>query len=212
MLASRSSRVAIAVALATGCARQECPAASPAPATVAIVPVATTTGAVAPPAVVVAKPPRRVDDLPALVGSVRSDNQLPLKDAALLPFAKYLNAVHNKVHPEFADKEIAKLDELPFNHPLNNTTLVTRVEIVLDGATGAVASLLVVKPSRQPAFDALAVDSLKRAAPFGEAPSAIRSADGKVYVHWEFYRDEVFACSTMHARPFLLSSPSSDKP
>jgi hypothetical protein len=208
MLSSRSFTTAIALALATGCARQECPAVAsvpPAAATVVVAPVTPTASAATP--VVVATPVRAADDWKTtLIGSVHRDNQLPL-NAAAVPFARYINTIHNKIHPEFADKEIAKLDELPFKHPLNNTTLVTRVELVLDGATGAIASLLVVKPSRQPGFDALAVESLQRAAPFGEAPSATRSADGKVYIHWEFHRDEVFACSTMHSRPFLLSSP-----
>ncbi len=210
MPTARSYSAAIALALATGCARPECPAAaSPPPATVVVAPVTPTAAVVAPEAVVVPKPPRPADDWrTTLIGSVRRDNQLPLNGAAV-QFATYLNAMHNKIHPEFADKELAKLDELPFKHPLNNTTLVTRVEVVLDGATGAITNLLVVKPSRQAGFDALAVDAIKRAAPFGEASPAIRSADGKVYVHWEMHRDEVFACSTMHSRPFLLSSPSS---
>ena len=211
MRVSRSFTAAIALSLAAGCARQECPAAaSPAPATVVVAPVTPTAAAVAAPQpVIAAKPARPTDDWKTtLIGSVRRDNQLPL-NAAAVPFARYLNVIHNKIHPEFADKELEKLGELPFRHPLNNTTLVTRVELVLDGSTGAIVELLVVKPSGQAEFDALAVGATRRVAPFGEAPPAIRSADGKVYVHWEFHRDEVFACSTMHSRPFLLSGPPS---
>ena len=37
------------------------------------------------------------------------------------------------------------------------------------------------------------------------ARSVIRSADGNVYIHWEFHRDEVYACSTMNCRPFILA-------
>ena len=33
------------------------------------------------------------------------------------------------------------------------------------------------------------------------------SYDDKVYLQWEFHRDEVFACSTMNARPFSLTGP-----
>jgi hypothetical protein len=65
----------------------------------------------------------------------------------------------------------------------------------------------VVKTSGITAFDIAALDSVHRAQPFGPAPSAIVSPDGLVYLHWEFYRDEVFACSTMHARPYLLNTP-----
>jgi hypothetical protein len=27
-----------------------------------------------------------------------------------------------------------------------------------------------------------------------------------VYLHWEFHRDEIYACSTMNARPFILNA------
>jgi hypothetical protein len=33
-----------------------------------------------------------------------------------------------------------------------------------------------------------------------------------VYLHWEFHRDEVFACSTMHARPFMINTPAKPGP
>ena len=65
----------------------------------------------------------------------------------------------------------------------------------------------IVKTSGITAFDIAALDSVDRAQPFGPAPSAIVSADGNVYLHWEFHRDEVYACSTMNARPFLLNVP-----
>ncbi len=63
----------------------------------------------------------------------------------------------------------------------------------------------VVKTSGVTAFDIAALDSVQRASPFGAAPSAIVSTDGQVYLHWEFHRDEVYACSTMNARPFMLN-------
>jgi hypothetical protein len=33
-----------------------------------------------------------------------------------------------------------------------------------------------------------------------------------VYLHWEFHRDEVYACSTINARPFLLNVPAQAPP
>jgi hypothetical protein len=93
--------------------------------------------------------------------SVTGAAQRPL-DAAAIPFAHYLNAIHNRVPPALCLLRVAE-------------------------------------------FDAAALDSVVRAQPFGPAPSEIRSSDGDVYLHWEFHRDEVFACSTMHARPFLLA-------
>ena len=33
-----------------------------------------------------------------------------------------------------------------------------------------------------------------------------------MYLHWEFHRDEVYACSTMNARPFMLNTPPGAPP
>ncbi len=35
-------------------------------------------------------------------------------------------------------------------------------------------------------------------------PKAIVSPDGNVYLHWEFYRDPQYACSTYFAHPKML--------
>ncbi len=193
MSRTRASVAVIALAFVAACARQEHPATS-------------TAGTVLPAPPASSPTPKRSDEASSL-GSVRSGNQLPLNSAAVA-FAKYLNGIHNRLHREFADKELQRLDTLPPNHPMNDTKLVTRVELVIEGETGLLSSLRVVRGSGIAEFDAVAVESVKRAAPFDDAPSQIRSADGNVYVHWEFRRDEVFACSTMHARPFLLSIPA----
>lgn len=70
----------------------------------------------------------------------------------------------------------------------------------------------VVRLSGVTAFDVAALDAVDRAAPFGPAPDAIVSPDGNVYLHWEFHRNEIYACSTMGARPFILnvSTPGHD--
>jgi hypothetical protein len=73
----------------------------------------------------------------------------------------------------------------------------------------------IVKTSGITAFDIAALDAVDRAQPFGPAPNAIVSPDGNVYLHWEFHRDEVYACSTMGARPFILnngSAPGNEEP
>jgi len=62
----------------------------------------------------------------------------------------------------------------------------------------------VVSSSGVPAFDAAALESFARAAPFAPTPDAVRSFDGNLWVQWELKRDEVFACSTMNARPYRL--------
>jgi TonB family protein len=137
------------------------------------------------------------------VASVKPGNQTAL-NTAQSPFATYLNGMHNRIHPFFADQFLGSLDGLPKEHPLNNTKMITRLEIVLT-KEGHLKKMGVVKTSGVTAFDIAALDSVNRAAPFGPAPSAIVSKDGNVYLHWEFHRDEVYACSTMNARPFLLN-------
>jgi TonB family protein len=145
------------------------------------------------------------------VSSVRPGNQTALNTAAV-PFATYLNGMHNRIHPIFADSFLAGLDNLPPTHALNDQRLVTRLEIVLS-RDGHVVKLGVVKTSGVTAFDIAALDSVQRASPFGPAPSAIVSTDGQVYLHWEFHRDEVYACSTMNARPFMLNiQPGQNEP
>ncbi len=139
------------------------------------------------------------------VSSVKPGNQTALNTAAV-PFATYLNGMHNRIHPIFADSFLAGLDNLPPTHVLNDQRLITKLEIVLS-RDGHIVKMGIVKTSGITAFDIAALDSVQRASPFGPAPAAIVSADGQVYLHWEFHRDEVYACSTMNARPFMLNSP-----
>lgn len=140
------------------------------------------------------------------VSSVKPGNQTALNTAAV-PFATYLNTIHNRIHPIFADSFLGSLDNLPRNHPLNDPKLITKLEIVVS-KEGRVVKMGIVKTSGITAFDIAALDSVHRAQPFGPAPGAIISPDGNVYLHWEFHRDEVYACSTMNARPFLLNTPA----
>jgi len=205
LLATRAAALAVIVVVtATGCARPETPAASPvAPTIVDVVP--TTTAAPAPPAAaataVAAVAPSSV--IGPSGGSIRPSMQRSL-NAAVVPFAKYMNEMHKRIHGYFADDTLGKLDALPANDPLNDVKLTTRVEIVIDGKSGNLVKVSVVKTSGNARFDAFGVDAVQRAAPFGAADGALWSTDGNVYFHWEFKRDEVFACSTMNARPFLL--------
>jgi hypothetical protein len=124
--------------------------------------------------------------------------------AAAQPFAVYLSHMHNRIHPEFADVELEKFDQRPATDPSNDRKLVTRLEIVVSAEYGRIVELRVAQTSGVVAFDMAALDSVHRAEPFGPAAGAITSVDGNVYVDWEFHRDEVFACSTMNARPYLL--------
>ncbi|MEO7113826.1 MAG: TonB family protein, partial [Polyangiaceae bacterium] len=96
-------------------------------------------------------------------------------------------------------------DSLPPTHPMNDPKIFTSLEIVLT-REGQIVKMGVVKTSGITAFDIAALDSVQRASPFGPAPGAIISPDGNVYLHWEFHRDEMYACSTMNARPIMLKT------
>lgn len=144
------------------------------------------------------------------VTSVKPGNQTAL-NAARVPFASYLTNMHNRIHPIFAESFLGSLDGLPPSHPLNNQKLITRLEIILS-KDGKLVKMGVAKASGVTSFDVAALDAVERASPFGPAPQAIVSTDGRVYLHWEFHRDEVFACSTRNASPFMLNVPAGATP
>jgi hypothetical protein len=145
------------------------------------------------------------------VSSVKLGNTTAL-NSARSPFATYLNTIHNKIHPIFAEDFLGSLDLLPGTQPINDQTIFTSLEIVLDRDDGRVVKMGVVHTSGITGFDIGALDSVQRAQPFGKPPKAIVSADGNVYLHWEFHRDPVFACSTINARPFMLNTPPPSEP
>lgn len=142
---------------------------------------------------------------------VQPGNQTAL-NTARVPFANYLHEIHNKIHPIFADTFLAHLSTLPPNHPLNNMDMSTHLEIALNREDGSVVRMGITKTSGVTMFDVGALDSVKRASPFGKPPGMIVSGDGNVYFHWEFHRRPEFACSTYYARPFLLNLPQPDAP
>jgi TonB family protein len=141
--------------------------------------------------------------LDGYVRRVTLGNQRPLSTSASC-FAVYLNEMHKRIHPFFADSFLASLDSLPPTDPMNDAQLTTRLEVVLT-KEGHIQQMGVVKSSKLTAFDIATLDSVDRAQPFGPAPDAIVSSDGFVYLAWEFHRNEVYACSTIGTRPYLLS-------
>jgi hypothetical protein len=138
--------------------------------------------------------------------SVKLGNQTRL-NAAQSVFATYLSTIHNAIHPIFADEFLASLNKLGRDHDLNGD-IVTHVEIVLTRDEGKIVRMGVTKNSGFTLFDAAALEAIDRAGPFGlKAPDAIVSPDGHVYLHWEFHRDPVDACSTRNSSPFLVKDP-----
>ncbi|MCA9648012.1 MAG: TonB family protein [Myxococcales bacterium] len=145
------------------------------------------------------------------VAKVKPGNQTAL-NTARVPFARYLNEIHNRLHPVFADSFLASLSRLPNDHPMNRPDLRTNLEIIVSRTDGRLVDMGVTRSSGVTAFDVAALEAVKRASPFGAPPSAIVSPDGNVYLHWEFYRDPWYACSTYFARPFILKAAPGSKP
>jgi TonB family protein len=145
------------------------------------------------------------------VASVKPGNTTAL-NAARVPFAAYLNGIHNRLHSIFADRFLATLDGMPANHPLNRQDMVTHLEIVLSKEDGHIVRMGVIKSSGNTAFDVGALDSVQQASPYGTPPEAIVSPDGNVYLHWEFYRAPFYACSTYFAHPIMLKAAPKGTP
>jgi TonB family protein len=125
-----------------------------------------------------------------------------------VPWAHYLNGVHNRVHPFFADQFLVALNQLPTNHP-SNQKISSVVDLVLEPGDGDIAKIAVVRSSGVEAFDAGVVDAVRKAAPFGAPPVEILSEDGKVHFQWVIHRDVQMACSTYFMKPLLLKSAPS---
>lgn len=185
-------RVAACILLiaSAGCGASQAPAAPSSTTVTDVAPVMAAPAETNPPTTTAQEAPEGMRALP--IGNAARD------------FAAYLNRMHARIHPVFADEGLAKLDALPPDDPSNHPRLVVRIEVVVDGRTGDLVKTAIAKTSGNTKFDELAVDSIRRAAPFGSAPDNITSADGRVYVHWVLHRDPVHACSTYHSRPFLF--------
>jgi hypothetical protein len=150
------------------------------------------------------------------VASVQPGNQTEL-NTARVPFANYLNEIHQRLHDVFAHEYLGSLDNLPSDHPMNRPDLTTHLEIVLSREDGRIVRMGVTRASGVTAFDVGALESVQRASPYGAPPREILSPDGNVYLHWEFWRNPGYACSTYFARPYILRfnptpAPAAPKP
>ena len=136
---------------------------------------------------------------------VTLDNQTSL-NAARSPFATYIHSIHNRIHPIFAEEYLDFWNSRSKADKLNDMTLVTILELVLDKNTGKIVKMGVTKTSGITEYDLTALSAVDRAGPFGKAPDIIASPDDNVYLHWEFHRDPFDACTTRNAFPYLLKN------
>jgi TonB family protein len=138
------------------------------------------------------------------IPEVKPGNQTALNTRAA-PFAAYIAKMHRSIHKLWGFGALEDWDELPGGSPLNDPKLSTTLEMVLN-RDGTVDKITVVRASGYLPFDAAAIDVAYNAGPYPDPPRAIRSANGKIYVHWQFHRDER-QCATSGVDYFILDNP-----
>ena len=139
------------------------------------------------------------------IPEVAPGNQTALNTRAA-PFAAYIARMHRSIHELWGFGQLEEWEEKSGSSPFNNQNLVTELEIVLNG-DGTVDRVGVVRPSGLTAYDVAAVDVVYSAGPYPDPPRAIRSANGKIYLHWHFHRDGR-QCSPAFADPYILENAS----
>jgi TonB family protein len=141
------------------------------------------------------------------IPEVQPGNQTALNTRAA-PFAAFVARMHRSIHALWGFGALEDWDELGSSSPLNNQNLMTKLEIVLN-ADGTVSKVTIVRASGYLPYDTAAIDVAFNAGPYPEPPREIRSANGKIYVHWSFYRDGR-QCATPGVDYFILNNPPKD--
>jgi TonB family protein len=154
-----------------------------------------------------ARQQRAFSALENFIPEVKPGNQTALNTRAA-PFAAFVARMHRSIHKLWGFGALEDWDEMGSSSPLNNPNLLTTLEIVLN-ADGTVDKVTVVRASGYTAYDLAAIDTAFQAGPYPDPPRAIRSSNGKIYVHWRFYRDER-QCATSGVDYFILDNPPSD--
>lgn len=131
--------------------------------------------------------------------SVRPGAQTAL-NAARSPFATYVARIHDRLHQTYHDF----VQNLPLDAtgPFADPNLRTLLEIVLN-RDGTVHRVGVVRSSGLSMFDYGAYNAVMRGQPYPVAPEEILSGDGRIYMHWDFHRQQPY-CHQSHARPYIL--------
>ena len=145
------------------------------------------------------------------IPEVRPGNQTALNTRAA-PFAAYITRMHRSIHQLWGFGQMEDWDEKSGSSPYNNPNLLTTLELVLNG-DGTIDKVTVVKASGYLPYDVAAIDVAYSAGPYPDPPREIRSANGKIYIHWRFYRDGR-ACGPAGVDYFILNNPpeNGDKP
>ncbi|HVZ90005.1 MAG TPA: TonB C-terminal domain-containing protein, partial [Polyangia bacterium] len=145
------------------------------------------------------------------IPEVKPGNQTALNTRAA-PFAAYIARMHRSIHELWGFGQLEEWDEKSLSAPVNDRNRMTELEIVLNG-DGTIDKVTVVRGSGLLEYDVAAIDVAYSAGPYPDPPREIRSANGKIYVHWRFYRDER-QCATSGVDYFILNNPpaNGDRP
>ncbi len=135
-------------------------------------------------------------------------NQEPLGPRKQV-FRSYIDIIHDRIHVVFADSFLGSLPSLAPDHPLNDFSLsaLTEIEIL---ENGHLSEVRLVRTSGNTVFDAAAVDSIYRSAPFNPPPRAILSWNNRVYLRWGFHRNRR-KCGVFNVEPYILRAPGEEK-
>ena len=138
------------------------------------------------------------------VPEVQPGNQTALSTRAN-PFALYIARMHRRIHRLWGYGFLVDLDLKSDSHPMNDMRLWSMIEVVIL-PDGRVEKATIVKHSGILAYDVAALDTIFASSPYPATPRAIRSADGKVYLHWRFHRNQR-QCGTFGVDPYILTKP-----
>jgi hypothetical protein len=106
-------------------------------------------------------------------------------------YASYINRIHRKVHARWGSGYLPRLDSrYGPGHKLSDSSLHSVLEIVVDADSGEVADVNIVQSSGVTSYDAEAVMISYDTGPHPNPPEEIVSPDGRVYLHWNFWRDQ----------------------
>lgn len=120
-------------------------------------------------------------------------------------YASYLARIHRRIHERYANDFIYHATHnIPGSHPLNRMDLNTLVEIVIDAKSGTIEQTNIIRSSGETLFDAETVLVTRGIGRHPNPPDEIVSKDGRVYVHWNFWRDSR-QCGTFGAAVYLLN-------
>lgn len=123
-------------------------------------------------------------------------------------YAGYLAALHRHIHARWANQYLIMLTQMmPMGHPLHDPKLQTTLEFVIDAKSGKFEAVNVVKSSGELSYDAEAIDIAWTIGDHPNPPPQIVSPNGKVYIHWNFWRD-ARQCGIFGSQVFIVNTNS----